>query len=196
METLLLGYEKAIEVGYVSLSRYSYEGLWPAPCDPTNRQEMYKNCSTRFWRNDMQVPIPRFFRFYANGVFITTRERIWQRSFKFYFSLLARLSGESSALCHGPDTWHSSHFGDCRLSDCKLLSQVGDCHLLEKAWHVMFGEPAEMKIPHEYNSMRLAGLNVQPGTVRYIASSKDPSKCTDGRHTYDFNGRYGKSISG
>ena len=35
---------------------------------------------------------------------------------------------------------------------------MGDCHLLEKTWHVLFGEAAEMPPPLEYNPQRAPAL--------------------------------------
>ena len=63
-------------LGYVALGRHTFEGLWPAPCEAAGKQATFLRCSDAIWRRDLGVEPPRFFRFYANGLFAVSRARI------------------------------------------------------------------------------------------------------------------------
>lgn len=85
------------------------------------------------------------FRFYANGLFAVRRDRILQRPKEWYARMLGALSGETPSRCDGPDT---------RRRAGAATRLVGDCHVLEKAWHVVFGEDPMQPSPEELNALR------------------------------------------
>ena len=131
-------------LGFVALSRHSFEGKWPAPCEAGGKQATFARCSEAIFR-DLGVAIPGRIRFYANGLFAVSRDRVRSRPLGFYQAMLHRLSGRATARCDGPDTRRRAG-ASSRL--------VGDCHVLEKAWHIVFQEPPELPPPHEYNQVR------------------------------------------
>jgi hypothetical protein len=156
--------------GFASLSRHSFEGSWPAPCEPAQAQSKFMKCSTQVWR-DLGVAPPPSFRFYANGLFAVTRERIRARPRAFYAAMLGRLSGKDPARCSdGPDTRASR--------GSQRAARVGDCHVLEKAWHVLFGEPATLAPPHLYNAWRAPDRALRLGGRFY--ETKPRGKCEAG----------------
>jgi len=175
-DTIVAAQDAALRLGFVALSIHSFEGSWPAPCERAERRPAFDNCSRIFWREDLRAEPPAFLRFYANGLFAVTSERIRRRPLSFYRTLLARLSGASPALCDGPDVrGRGPGF---------RVTHVGDCHVLEKSWHVVFGEPAEMPAPADYNPTRLPGTPVRSsdnsGGARYveISAASAPGNCT------------------
>lgn len=140
------------ELGFLPLGRHSFEGRWPAPCEAVGKQATFRRCSEALWRADLGVSTPpRSFRFYANGLFGVSRERIRARPREWYIRMLRALSGEAPSRCDGPDT---------RRRPGATTRLVGDCHVLEKAWHVVFGEHPMQPKPERYNVLRSTPANV------------------------------------
>ena len=135
-------------LGFMSVGRHSFEGQWPAPCEASGKQATFRRCSEQIWRHDFGVSPPKVFRFYANGLFAVARERVLSRPKAWYAEALARLSGRMQTRCDGPDT---------RRQPGAPTRLVGDCHVLEKSWHVLFGEPHTMPNPIIYNALRAPG---------------------------------------
>ena len=140
-------------LGYVALSRHTFEGRWPAPCEHAGKQQTFARCSAAIYK-DMDVPPPATFRFYANGLFAVTRERIRQRSRSWYADMVSRLSGRAPSRCDGPDTRR-------RVGAATKL--VGDCHVLEKSWHVLFGERPTLPAAHAYDGLRAPNVTLRGG---------------------------------
>ena len=178
---------------FAGLSKNSIEGEWPAPCEdrekvssicpspllschsscpvhPEQRAAM-NQCAADYWRDasgengpEAGRPPPKFFRFFANGLFAASRKRIRARPRSLYASMLARLEGSAPLRCTHPATtrhakaaagWgakglHGS-FADWANSS-RVAPAETDCLMLEKLWHVLLGEPAEMPPPAEYNA--------------------------------------------
>ena len=86
-------------LGFVALGRHTFEGNWPAPCEAVGKQATFARCSAEFWHRDLGVAPPRFFRFFANGLFAVSRERIRRRPRAWYAAVLARLSGRAPTRC-------------------------------------------------------------------------------------------------
>ena len=109
----------------------------------------------------------------GNGLFAVTRERIRARPRAWYGEALARLSGHTRARCDGPDTRRRPG-ADARL--------VGDCHVLEKAWHVVFGEDPTLPPPDAYNARRAPNQTLRAGARFYEprAAGTRPAKCVVG----------------
>lgn len=154
LKTAQLAAESVQRLGFVALGRHSFEGAWPAPCEASGKQRTFRRCSERFWSDDLGVTPPRAFRFYANGLFAVTRERIRRRPKRFYATLAARLAGETPSRCDGPDT---------RAMKGAASRLVGDCHVLEKSWHVLFGEGPTLPTPREYGPLRSPRIATRPG---------------------------------
>ena len=83
--------------------------------------------------------------------------------------MLARLSGRAAARCDGPDT---------RRRAGAATKLVGDCHVLEKSWHVLFGEEAMLPPPAEYNLMRTPNATQRVGGRFYETAAG--GKCAVG----------------
>ena len=158
-------------LGFVALGRHSFEGLWPAPCEATGKQPTFRACSERFWRDDMGVAPPQSFRFYANGLFAVSRERIRSRPRAWYAATLARLSGAAPARCDGPDTRR-------RAGAASRL--VGDCHVLEKAWHVVFGEDPTLPAARTYDPQRAPNQTLRQGGRFYELAPRGKCSATSG----------------
>jgi hypothetical protein len=156
-------------LGFVSLSRHSFEGQWPAPCEAAGKQATFRRCSDAIWRHDLGVTPPQRLRFYANSLFAVTRERIRARPRGWYAHMLSRLSGGAPARCDGPDT---------RRRAGAATRLVGDCHVLEKSWHVVFGEDPALPPPREYDRMRAPNTTLRMGGRFYETSPQ--GKCTTG----------------
>lgn len=156
-------------MGYMALSRHSFEGLWPAPCEVAGKQGTFLTCSHAIWRDMGAIPTPSAFRFYANGLFAVTRERIRRHSREWYADAVQRASGRARARCDGPDT---------RRRPGAATRLVGDCHVLEKAWHVMFGEPPTLPPPHLYDVQRAPNTTLRVGGRFYETVPR--GKCTAG----------------
>ena len=151
IRTLLTVAEPLRTLGFVALSEHSFEGAWPAPCESRYKLTRFASCSARFWQLlQGDAPPPARLRFYANSLFAVTRARIRQRSRGFYVALAAQFEGKANSTCDGPDTRS--------MGPLRGRKRVGDCHLLEKTWHVLFGEAAEMPPPLEYNPQRAPAL--------------------------------------
>lgn len=160
--------------GFLALSRHSLEGPWPGPCEPPIRAHRFKQCSMPILKRLMgpTTPSPDFIRFYANGLFAVSRVRIRRRPLSFYQRFLSELSGSAEAACDGPDTRSfvptpttnctSSIPTTCTSGRHKRLVTVGECHVLEKLWHVMFFEPLVCPPPLEYNAWRAPGVELAP----------------------------------
>lgn len=54
-------------LGFVALSRHTFEGQWPAPCEASGKQATFRACATKFWNDGLHATPPSFLRFYANG---------------------------------------------------------------------------------------------------------------------------------
>lgn len=156
-------------LGFVALGRHSFEGLWPAPCEATGKQATFRRCSELIWRDDLGVAPPRAFRFFANGLFAVSRERVRARPRAWYAAAAARLSGSAPARCDGPDTRRRAGASN-RL--------VGDCHVLEKAWHVVFGESPILPAPHVYDALRAPNQTLRQGGRFYERTPR--GSCTAG----------------
>jgi hypothetical protein len=115
-----LAFAAVARLGFVALGRHSFEGRWPAPCEAAGKQATFQRCSLAIWRQDLGVEPPASFRFWANGLFAVSRERVRSRPRAWYEDALARLSGRAPARCDGPDTRRRSGAAS-RL--------VGDCHV-------------------------------------------------------------------
>ena len=59
-------------------------------------------------------------------------------------------------------------------------SQVGECFVLEKAWHVVFGLPAEMPPPLQYNQLRLLP-GISKGESRFVGGAGECSVLVSNR---------------
>ena len=155
--------------GFVPLGRHTFEGSWPAPCEAAGKQSTFRRCSEQIWRHDLGVEPPQFFRFYANGLFAVSRARIRSRSREWYGAMLERLSGRAPARCDGADTRRLPG-ANSRL--------VGDCHVLEKAWHVLFGEQPTLPPASEYDAMRAPNSTLRLGGRFYEKTPR--GACTAG----------------
>ena len=165
-------------LGFMSVGRHSFEGQWPAPCEAPGKQATFRRCSNRIWRDDYAVTPPNAFRFYANGLFAVARERVLSRPKTWYAEVLARLSGRAQARCDGPDTRRQSG-APTRL--------VGDCHVLEKSWHVLFGEAHTMPTPTLYNALR-APSNVTLRVGGRFHEETPGGKCSASRMPHALEG--------
>ena len=148
LTTLRMVIGRARWLGYTALSRHSFQGAWPAPCEPAAKRRMFANCSAALWRRlaPTQPTPPRAIRFYANGLFVARADRIRSRPRALYAELAERLAGRAPSLCDVPDT---------RAHPPALRGRlVGDCHLLEKTWHIVLGEPAVMLAAQSYDRVR------------------------------------------
>ena len=99
------------------------------------------------------------------GLFAVTRARVLSRPRAFYERLAAELNGVERPTCDGADTRALGTVSK------KARRSVGDCHLLEKLWHVLFGEPAELPPPRAYNPLRAPGLAC-PLSTRVVEDDK------------------------
>lgn len=156
-------------LGFVALGRHSFEGLWPAPCEAPGKQATFRRCSERIWRDDLGVAPPRAFRFYANGLFGVSRERVRKRPRAWYTAAAARLTGDAPARCDGPDT---------RRRPGAASRLVGDCHVLEKAWHIVFGEPSSLPPAVAYDALRAPNQTLRQGGRFYERTPR--GSCTAG----------------
>jgi len=145
--------------GYVGLSKNSFEGRWPAPCETKRNLAAFGACHRDYWSElseggpETGRPTPSTFRFYANGIFAASAARIRRRPRALYERLLDRLEGRAPLRCVNPSdqrqtayaTWGSNE------SDRVAPSEI-DCLMLEKTWHVLFGERATLPPPEEYDA--------------------------------------------
>lgn len=142
-------------LGFAALSKNSFEGAFPAPCEKEEDQKAFGACAVAYWsaftENGPEAgrPPPSYFRFYANNLFAASRERIRAHPLSLYRTLLARFEGRAPMLCRSGlhrkiIFWERSHM--------QLVPAEIDCLMLEKLVHVLFGEPALMPPQHEYNA--------------------------------------------
>ena len=102
----------------------------------------------------------------TSGIFLLhfcPRPRSW------YTATLGRLSGAAPARCDGPDTRR-------RAGAASRL--VGDCHVLEKAWHVVFGEEATLPPASAYDLRRAPNQTLRQGGRFYEKTPR--GSCTAG----------------
>ncbi|KAL3895579.1 MAG: hypothetical protein SGPRY_013479, partial [Prymnesium sp.] len=135
--------------GFVALSKNTFEGVWPAPCEPASILPAFASCSDAYWWElTTDGPLagslpPRRLRFFANGIFAVTAERIRQHPRSFYRELLSRLSGDAPLRCVDGKAYRAFH----NRNSSGIVKAEVDCLVLEKLWHVMFGEPAMLPAP-------------------------------------------------
>ena len=158
--------------GFVALSKNSFEGIWPAPCEPPDQAKALTTCASHYWQLATQpasitgidgslssplpsraapaVATPTRFRFYANGLFAVSRERVRAHPRSLYKLLLDRMLGREALACvggvHRPFASWANSTG--------LVRAEADCLMLEKMWHVFFGEDPTLAPPEIYNEMR------------------------------------------
>ncbi len=145
--------------GFVGLSKNSFEGHWPAPCESGRQLPAFLACHELYWSElsadgpEAGRPPPTTFRFYANGIFAASAERIRRRPRELYERLLDRLEGRAPLRCvHPSDPRHAAYAPWANQTDRIAPSEI-DCLMLEKTWHVLFGERATMPPPEEYNAV-------------------------------------------
>ena len=142
--------------GFFALSKNSFEGRWPTPCEPADQARALGSCAEHYWRmaangtrRDPSAP-PERFRFYANGLFAVARERVLAHPRALYRLLLDRMQGRAPLACvggvHRPfASWKNAS---------NLVRAEADCLMLEKMWHIYFGEEPTLAPPTEYNAWR------------------------------------------
>jgi len=146
-------------LSYVGLSKNSFEGRWPAPCETRRNRVAFDACHRRYWSElaasgpEAGNPPPTDFRFYANGLFAVSARRIRRHPRNLYVRLLARLEGRAPLLCVNPKDPHQAAYAPWagNGSERSFAPAEIDCLMLEKLWHVLFGEPSTMPPPDEYN---------------------------------------------
>ena len=162
-----------VSSGYVALSKNVFEGPWPAPCEPAKSIPAFASCSASYWQEAASAgaqagaPPPDRVRFYANGMFAASADRIRRHPRAFYRRLLARFSGRTPLRCVDGNVFRPFHN---RNASGVVRSEV-DCLVLEKLWHVLLGEPPMMPPPAEYDQLRfppsyLATVGSLPGASR------------------------------
>ena len=134
----------------MALSKNSFEGAWPAPCELPSQAQALKSCASFFWKEISHLQPPSMFRFYANGLFAVSRNRIHARPQHFYERLLNRFTGRAPLQCIGGlhkrfVTWANS---------TRHVPAEADCLMLEKIWHIIFGEQPVMPSSEKYNYLR------------------------------------------
>ena len=161
--------------GFMALSKNSFEGRWPVPCEDADQSKALIACADEYWDYITRVHQlsklsvvgpPTNFRFYANGIFAVSRERVRAHSRGFYKVLLDRHLGHASLICVGGArhqafaTWANSS---------ALVRAEADCLMLEKIWHIAFGESPMLATPAVYNEMRFPTawrkVNLKPSQV-------------------------------
>ena len=80
------------------------------------------------------------------------------------------LGSAAPARCDGPDT---------RRRSGAATRLVGDCHVLEKAWHVVFGEGATLPPASEYDALRAPNVSLRQGGRFYERTPR--GSCTTGK---------------
>ena len=100
-----LAFLRSTTLPYVALSKNSFEGDFPAPCESQRNLPAFRACADTYWSHlsrggpETGQPPPTFFRFYANNLFAVTAERIRARPLRLYQSVLDRLEGRAPLLC-------------------------------------------------------------------------------------------------
>ena len=144
--------------GFVALSKNSFEGRWPAPCEPKDQSKALRMCADHYWQaaagsspSAMTTPpAPTRFRFYANGLFAVARERLHRHPRSLYKLLLDRMLGRAPLACLGG----AHHAFASWTNSSGLVRAEADCLMLEKMWHIFFGEEPALAPPDVYNEMR------------------------------------------
>lgn len=142
--------------GYIALSKNVFEGAWPAPCEPAKMVAAFSSCADEYWRDatahgplEGAAPAERV-RFYANGIFSVTAERVLRHPLRFYEQLLERFAGRAPLHCVDGSSFLPFH----ERNTTGIVRAEVDCLTLEKLWHVLFGEHPMMPIPAKYDEMR------------------------------------------
>lgn len=139
-------------LGYVGLSRHTFKGDLPVVCEQGGRRTGMAQCSLGIYR-DLKLEPPRTVRFYANGIFGVTRERIRARPRSFYAELLTRFNGPEPLRC--------------------AAAELDDCYVLEKVWHLIFGADAVLPPHSEYDELRAPGFrNITAGRSQALHEVK------------------------
>lgn len=168
--------------GYMALSKNSFEGAWPAPCEPRDQSKALHACAGHYWRmvsshrrsdggsmgqlgdgrsgvfvgggrsaaSDAAANTPERFRFYANGLFAVSRDRVRAHPRSRYKLLLDRMLGRAPLACVGGV--HRAFAPWANASG--LVRAEADCLMLEKMWHMFFGEDPTLAPPDTYNEWR------------------------------------------
>lgn len=144
--------------GFIGLSKNAFEGPWPTPCEPARTRTAFAACQARYWRvasNDgpeAGQPPPHLFRFYANGLFAASAERIRRRPLHVYQMLLDRLEGRAPLQCVNARDRRQGAFAAWANDTDHISPAEIDCLMLEKLWHVLLGERAMMPPPSQYDA--------------------------------------------
>lgn len=157
---------------FVALSKNSFEGAWPSPCEPPDTAKALKSCARHYWEiatanrrsphwlsESLSPPTgahigassePTHFRFYANGLFAVSRERVRFHPRSLYKMLLDRMLGRHPLACIG-----GAHRAFAPWANSSgLVRAEADCLMLEKTWHILFGEDPTLAPPQAYNDWR------------------------------------------
>ena len=190
--------------GYMALSKNSFEGLWPAPCESRDQTKALNACAGHYWRMastrrrtgggkggrpgsrderggdgsgerfgtmESSADAPSRFRFYANGMFAVARERVRAHPRSHYKLLLDRMLGRAPLACVGGV--HRAFAPWANASG--LVRAEADCLMLEKMWHIFFGENPTLAPPDTYNEWRFppsyrdaytGGRRIRAGRIR------------------------------
>lgn len=143
------------DAGFVGLSKNSFEGPWPHPCERFGERPAFMACHKQYWREasahgpEAKQWLPESFRFYANGLFAASADRIRAKPLSLYKAWLDRLEGREQLLCVDGNRYKPVSSWANSSSHRRGPAEV-DCLMLEKLWHVVFGERVMMPAPHEY----------------------------------------------
>ena len=99
---------------------------------------------------DAAATAPGRFRFYANGLFAVARDRVRAHPRSRYKLLLDRMLGQAPLACVGGV--HRAFAPWANASG--LVRAEADCLMLEKMWHMFFGEDPTLAPPDTYNEWR------------------------------------------
>ena len=144
--------------GYIGLSKNSFEGSWPAPCESKRHITAFKACHQQYWEELSaggpeagQAP-PATFRFYANALFVASAERIRSRPLALYRRLLDRLEGRLPLLCTNSKDPLQAAYANWANDTHRMAPSEIDCLMLEKTWHILLNEPSTMPPPQKYDT--------------------------------------------
>ena len=149
--------------GFMALSKNSFEGNWPVPCEDADQSKALRACADEYWYYTTRAQLhslppqsqeakpPVKFRFYANGMFAVARDRVRAHPQGFYKLLLDRHLGLAPLACVGGA--HHRAFAPWANSSAFVRAEA-DCLMLEKTWHLAFGESPTLPPPAVYNEMR------------------------------------------
>ena len=161
--------------GYVGLSKNSFEGAWPSPCEPRGHVAAFAACARAYWgevAGDAFTPPPRRLRFYANGLFLASASRIRARPLALYERLLDRLEGRAPLRCVDARDKRLAAYAPWANETSRLAPAEIDCLMLEKLWHVLLGEQPVLPPPAEYDA----------GGGRYTAADIADAQRRGGKH--------------